>query len=86
MLLGGTNINSQSEKNVETQAQLTIAQLIKFNSTIRRRKGSTGIHNAKDRECPLPIYVGMLVHAKRRKRDLVDILHNIVCQSRITEY
>ncbi|KAH3706174.1 hypothetical protein DPMN_065555 [Dreissena polymorpha] len=39
---------------------------------MRRRKGSTGKHNAKDRECPLPIYVGLPIdHAYEQNNKLV---------------
>ncbi len=41
MILAGPNINTKSGNVSEAQASLTIAQLLQFNCTIRRREGST---------------------------------------------
>uniref|UniRef100_A0A1X7TS12 Uncharacterized protein n=1 Tax=Amphimedon queenslandica TaxID=400682 RepID=A0A1X7TS12_AMPQE len=73
MILHGPNINSK----YKTQATLSIAQLLQFNSSKRRREGSTGIYHNKSRETPLPIYLGVTVHAKTRKRDLIDSLFHL---------
>ena len=37
--------------------------------------GSKTIRHSSDRETLLPLYIGLLVHNKTRKRDLIDILH-----------
>ena len=50
-----------------------------YNSLVRRRKNqatSTIRHN-QEREIPLPIYLGVMVHTKTRKRELVDTLHEL---------
>ena len=74
MLLGGPNILSQSDNIVETQVVLSISQLIRYNCTIRRRGTSANIYHSKNREPPLPIYLGLLIHAKTRKKGLIDKL------------
>ena len=74
MIMGGTSIKTQSSNIVESQAALTVSQLIRFNSVLRRRKDSKTNYHAKERETPLPMYVGILLHAETRKRGLVDKL------------
>lgn len=77
MVLYGPNIESQAS-NLNSQASLSISQLIQYNSCIRRREGNTKRqrHN-KDRETPLPLYVGLSIHAKTRNRDLIQSLHSL---------
>ena len=51
-----------------------------FGTTKRRRdNGTTGAsyYHSRDREPPLPIYLGLMTHAERRKRTLVDKLYNL---------
>ena len=78
MILYGPNIQDQIENNT-SQAALTIAQLLQFNCVGRQRKGSTvaSIRHLKERETPIPIYVGLSTHALTRKRELVDSLHKL---------
>lgn len=77
MILGGPNIQTQSINLVETQASLSISQLLQFNCTRRRREGSSSSYHTIEREPPLPIYLGLLVHAETRKRGLVDKLFDL---------
>ena len=56
------------------QATLSLAQLLQYNSYVRRRLGSTGSHHSKDRETRLSVYIDMMIHGHTRKRELVDIL------------
>ena len=74
MIMGGASIETQSSNIVENQAALTVSQLIRFNSVVRRRKDSQAIYHTKDRETPLPTYLGLLVHAETMKKSLVDKL------------
>ena len=59
------------------RATLSLAQLLEYNSYVRKRQGSTGSHHSKDRETPLPIYIGTMIHGHTRKRELVDILFHL---------
>ena len=59
-------------------AALTIPQILKFNST-KHKQGpnisSSGRHNISQ-ETPVPLYIGLLLHAKTRKRELVERMTN----------
>ena len=77
MILGGTSIKTQTENNEDvSSAVLLLAQLMIFNSVKRARKGSHSMRHSPDRETLLPLYIGILVHSKTSKRDLVDILYS----------
>ena len=59
---------------------LTISQLLMFNSCARRRnvnETADSIRRSSNREPPLPVYLGALLHTKTRKRELVDILYHL---------
>ena len=79
MVVNGPNIEAQTSSSAMPQPIRTISQLLLYNSLVQRRKNqstSTIRHN-KDRETPLPIYLGRMVHTKTRKRELVDTLHEL---------
>ena len=79
MVINGPNIEAQSSSSAMPQPVLTISQLLMYNSLVRRRKNqatSTIRHN-QERETPLPIYLGVMVHTKTHKRELVDTLHEL---------
>ena len=64
----------------EAQTTLSIPQLMLFNATKRHHdSGTTGASYfySRDREPPLPIYLGLMTHAETRKRTLVDKLYNL---------
>ncbi len=58
----------------ESQASLTIAQLIYFNAKSKCNQVSATRH-VKDREPPLPIYLGLQVHTLTRSKSLVNSLY-----------
>lgn len=72
MLLGGTNITTQTDE--VSQAALSTAQLLQYNS---HRTAKSGKYHHKTREPPLPVYVGVTVHSRTRKRDLIDTLFEL---------
>ena len=75
MILGGTNIENQTDNNEDVKsAALSITQLLVFNAMKRSRKNSSAVRHNLDRETRLPLYLGLLVHNKTRKRDLIDKL------------
>ena len=76
MIMDGINIKKRETDDVK-QATLSLAQLLQYNSCVRRRLGSTGSNHSKDRETPLPVYIGMMIHGHTRKRELVDILFHL---------
>jgi hypothetical protein len=76
MVMDGPNIMNKVTEKVR-QAMLSMAQLLQYNSYVKRRPSSTGTHHNKNRETPLPIYLGMMIHANTRKRELVDTLFHL---------
>ena len=67
MILGGSNIQTQTNNSFEIQALFSVAQCIFHSTTFRHRKQATGTSRT-----PLPIYVGLLLHGETRKRSLVN--------------
>ena len=88
MLLEGCQIDTERSPN-SCKAALSISQLIRFNSIKRERKEAVKeIRHHPDRETPLPLYIGLMLHAETRKRDLVDKLSKLgrcVSYSRVQE-
>ena len=76
MITQGPSIKSYN--SAKRQSALTIAQLLQFNSSKRQRDDISGMtrHN-KDMETPLPLYLGMAIHAKTCKRELIDTLFSL---------
>jgi hypothetical protein len=47
---------------------LTLSQLLMYNCLVRQSKTATITRHSQERETPLPIYLGIMVHTKTRKR------------------
>lgn len=78
MILRGSNIEMNSQVVRETQTALTLSQLLLYNSTFRQAsKQSAKITHMRSRETPLPVFVGMLIHAKTRKKGLINKLFEL---------
>ena len=71
MIILGTNIKAQAESLRAPEAVSALSQLLLFN-TAQKNLAATQMYHNKDRETPLAIYTGLLIHAKTRKRQLVD--------------
>ena len=69
-------LNPIGLETVETHAQpaLTIAQLLQFNVAVKA-KHSTVVRHTKSREPPLPVNIGLSIHARTRQKDLVENMH-----------
>ena len=77
MILNGRAISNETEKEGSSSEMLTsLTQLIVFNALKRKRKDTTYHRNVSECETKLPLYLGLLIHGKTRKRELVDILHD----------
>lgn len=74
MIPNGTNIKNESESKVRS-ADSSLTQLLMFNTKKRGRKDSHAMRHNLDRECALPLYIGLKIHNKTRKRELVDIMY-----------
>jgi hypothetical protein len=79
MVLNGPNIKTQSPSSAMPQPVLTISQLLMHNSLVRHREHqpTSTTRHSQERETPLPIYLGVMVHTKTRKRELVDNLYEL---------
>ena len=77
MILGGPSIIDQSVDRI--RAALSIAQLFKFNSTKRKRDNVSCAHvkHSVTQETPVPRYIGLMLHANSRKRELIDRLNHL---------
>ena len=79
MVLNGPNTKAQLTSSEVSQPVLTIAQLLMHNSFVRRwesQSKSTTMYSL-ERETPLPIYLGMMIHTETRKHEVVDDLYEL---------
>lgn len=74
MVEHGANIKSQLRFGTSRTDQ-AIAPLLQNNCFSKYKERATTHRHSKDRETPFPVYIGMSVHAKTRKRSLVEMLH-----------
>lgn len=76
MILYGTSIKDNA--SYLSQPALSLSQLITYNSCVRRRQQpSSNTRHFEQRETPLPLFLGALVHTKTRSKDLVDTLYKL---------
>ena len=75
---------AMKKDSAESQACLTVAQLLVFNSISRFRdksdnaSGTThSTHHIRGRECPLPIYAALKILGATREKSLVDIFYKL---------
>ena len=62
----------------DAQSALSCSQLLYFDSTGNYHSSKAkSMYHARDKEPPLPIYVGLLSHVQTRKRTLIDKLYNL---------
>ena len=58
-----------------SQTAQAIAQLLHYNCFSWYKEGAAAHRHSKDSETPFPVYIGMSVFTKTRKRSLVEMLH-----------
>ena len=76
MVLEGRSIKDQLCK-CSTPAALSIAQILKYKSIkhmLKEVDATLFVRHNPTQETPLPIYIGLMLHAQTQKRDLVDKL------------
>ncbi len=71
----GADITSQIRFGATT-TDLAMAQLLQYNCFAKYKEGATTQRHSRDRETPLPVYIGMSLHANTRKIHLVEMLHD----------
>ena len=69
-------VDAGSDSTDGDDVAVNIAELIRYNSTKKMRDGGERCH-LLDRETPLPVYVGLLLHTKMRKAGLVNKLSRL---------
>ena len=52
--------------------KLNLSQLIQYNSVKKKRQSSGPVRHSKVNEPPLPVKIGLLIHASTRKKSLVN--------------
>ena len=79
MVLRGTNTQTDVNNSSTKQSDLTISQLIMYNSYIRQRKDRKSItaYHSKVREMPVAVYFGLLLHSQTRQKNLIDKLYSL---------
>jgi len=81
MLLEGPNIESvgSSGEPAGNNAELSISQLIRYNSINKhkRKENVQSLRHSVERETPLPLYVGLMIHAVTKKKKIIDKLYRL---------
>ena len=75
MIEHGADIKSQLRFGTTT-TDLAMAHLLQYNCFAKYKEGAATPRHSSDRETPFPVYIGMSVYAKTRKRHLVEMLHD----------
>jgi len=81
------NPTSSDAKHLPTQAAVTISQLLQFNVAIKATHSDV-VRHTKTREPPLPVYIGLSMHARTRKNNIVENMHALglsISYSRVLE-
>ena len=76
MIHRGPSIKAQGVDGF-SQATLSVAQLLQYNCFVRQRHEAAGVHHNKARETPLPVYIGLNIHARTRKREVIDTMFDL---------
>jgi len=79
MMLEGPSIKDQLHE-CSMPAALCVAQILKYNSVKHMRKevdATLSARNSSTQETPFPIFIGLMLYAQSRKRDLVYKLLNL---------
>ena len=66
MVLNGSNVDTSDKKR--SSSALTIAQLLQFNTVKQKNK-------SKSNETLLPLYMGLMVYSRTRKKSLTEELN-----------
>ena len=58
------------------KTDLAMAQLLQYNCYAAYREGISNYRHLRDRETSFPVFMGMYVYYKTRKKGLVNMLHD----------
>ncbi|VDI20119.1 Hypothetical predicted protein [Mytilus galloprovincialis] len=73
MIKHGPDIESQLD-NISSKSDLALTQPLMFNYHTNRQKMTVEQIHSADHETPFCVYLGLLLFAKTRKRQLIDAL------------
>ena len=72
------NIKTHPSYSSTPQITLTLSQSLTFNIFTCCQDGSSlTLRHRQERETPLPLHLGVLIHSKTRKKELVDTLFEL---------
>ena len=74
MIIGGSSV-LDNISTAESKVAINIAQLVHFNVVKHKRRKTAEMDKlrySKALETPLPLYIGLLIHAKTRKKGMVN--------------
>ena len=75
MIMNGSNLKDQDK--CDSQACLTVGQCIVYNTKKRASRTAEKTRHTLEREPPLPVYIGINVHAQTRSKKLVQQLYQM---------
>ena len=77
MIIFGPTLCNEECVNIDSQACLTISQLIVFNAKKKSPSDNKSSRHCLDREPPLPIYLGLNIHSQARSKKMIDQLNGL---------
>ena len=73
LILDDNTLSDNNDVCTQTEAiKLNLAQLIQYKSVKKKRQLSNKIRHSKSNELPLPVKIGLLIHAVTRKKYLIN--------------
>ncbi|KAK4304447.1 hypothetical protein Pmani_023602 [Petrolisthes manimaculis] len=74
MIEHGADIKSQLRFGA-SKTDFALSQLLQYNCYSKYQDGGKLLRHSKDHETPFPIFLGLSVYSKTRKKHLVELLH-----------
>ena len=75
MIEHGADIKSQLRLGA-SKTDLAMSQLLQYNCYTKYQEDGKLLRHSKDRETPFPVFLGLSVYSKTRKKHLVELLHD----------
>jgi hypothetical protein len=75
MIEHGADIKTQLKVGA-SKTDFAMAQLLQYNCFAKFQEDGKLLRHSKDRETPFPVFLGLSVYSKTRKKHLIDLLHD----------
>lgn len=75
MIEHGADIKSQLRLGA-SKTDLAMSQLLQYNCYTKYQEDGKLLRHSKDRETPFPVFLGLSVYSKTRKKHIVELLHD----------